>query len=337
MRSTPSHLIRALIFFFLLIGIGIFGYSTLLQINLLDAAYMTIITISTVGYKEVADMNAAAKLFSIFIIFGGVALVGYTLTNFVEFMAGGHIQDAWRSRRMDKKIELLDNHFIVCGAGETGQNVAAQFEASGDPFVVIDNRAEIVAELREKNYLVINGEPTHEATLKQARIAKAKGLIAALSTDPENIYVVLTARYLNKDLFIVSRAIEPHAREKLTIAGANRTVSPNEIGGRRMAAMMSRPTILSFLDIVTYAGDDMLNLEEVTIAAGSELMGLTLKEARIPEKTGLIVMSLRKAQTGTMIFNPASDEVLDMGDIMIVLGKAESTKKLTCYASEKQD
>lgn len=214
MRKPHSHLLRALSFFIALIFVGIIGYSTLLQISFVDAVYMTIITISTVGYKEVAEMNAASKLFSIFIIFGGIALVGYTLTNFVEFLAGGHVQDAWRRRRMEKRIEALENHYIVCGAGETGQNVAAQFEVNGESFVMIDNRP----------------------------------------------------------------------------------VSPNEIG--------------------------------------SQLMGLKLKEARIPEKTGLIVLSLRKEKSGNMIFNPGSDEPLEVGDTMIVLGNPEKTKMLMQFASE---
>ena len=214
MRNKGS-LPKSILYFVLLILIGVIGYSLLLNIKLIDAIYMTIITISTVGYKEVAEMSSAAKLFSIFIILGGLTLVGYTLTNFVEFLAGGHFQNAWRNRKMDKKIEELKDHYIVCGAGETGQNVAAQLKLSNAPFVVIDERLDKAEELRENGCLVITGEPTHEAILKQAGIERAKGLVAALSTDSENIFVVLTARYLNKDLFIVSRAIEPHACEKL--------------------------------------------------------------------------------------------------------------------------
>ena len=349
MRTNHNHLTRALIFFVLLILIGIISYSIVLQINFLDALYITVITIFTVGYKEVADMNNSAKLISVFIIFGGVALVGYTLTNLVEFMAGGQFRIAWRIRRMENKIDTLKDHYIVCGAGETGQNVAIQFELAGEPFVIIDNREEKVKELREKGMLVIHGEATHEAVLKQAQIARAKGLVTALTSDADNIYVVLTARYLNKDIYIVSRAIEPHAHEKLTMAGANRTVSPNAIGGRRMATMMTKPSIFSFLDVVTYAGEDILNLEEVAIEKNSDLENLKIKDAKIPEKTGLIVLSIKKAKTGqkinsnekadseyvkksfndkSMIFNPGPEEILEQGDSMIVLGSADQIKTL---------
>ncbi len=336
MRTDNSHLIRALIYFIFLVLIGIIGYSLLLDIGFIDAVYMTIITISTVGYKEVADMNSTAKIFSIFIIFGGIALVGYTLTNFVELLAGGQFHDAWRLRRMEKKIEDLKDHYIVCGAGETGQNVVAQFELHNASVVVVENREAKVRELRERGYLAIHGEPTQETALKQAQITRAKGLISALTSDSENIFVVLTARYLNKDLYIVSRAIEPHAHEKLTMAGANRTVSPNAIGGRRMATMMTKPSIFSFLDLVTFAGDEILNLEEVTIGQGSELLGLTLREAKIPEKTGLIVMSLKKHDKSDMIFNPGPDELLELSDSMIVIGEAEKIKGLMTMAGDSR-
>lgn len=333
MRKNNHHLVRALIFFAILIIVGVIGYSLLLDVSVLDSAYMTIITISTVGYKEVADMNASAKLFSVFIIFGGIALIGYTLTNLVEFLAGGYFQDAWRLKKMENKIENLKDHYIVCGAGETGQNVVAQFEMTGVPFVIIDNRESIIEDLREKGFLVIHGEATQEDDLKKAQINRAKGLVTALSTDAENIFVVLTARYLNKDLFIVSRAIEPHAHEKLTMAGANRTVSPNAIGGRRMAAMMTKPSIFSFLDIVTYAGEEALNLEEINVPAGSQILGLKLREAKIPDKTGLLVMSLKKNSTGKMLFNPGPDEVLEIDDSMIVIGNSEQVKTLNQIAN----
>jgi voltage-gated potassium channel len=173
-----------------------------------------------------------------------------------------------------------------------------------------------------------------KAALKQAQIARAKGLISALTTDQENIYTVLTARYLNKDLYIVSRAIEPHAHEKLTMAGADRTVSPNAIGGRRMAAMMVKPSIFSFLDIVTYAGEDVLNLEEVELNKDSELIGKHIGEAEIPKRTGLLVMAIKKGRTGAFLFNPGADVLLELGDSMIVLGDPEKVNLLNDLARD---
>lgn len=327
-----NHLAKALIYFTLLAAMGALGYSFLLQLNLLDALLLTVRILSTIGYTEVAVMSTEGKLLSIMLMFGGIALVGYIFISTVNSIAGGHIQDSWRLRQMDNRIEALKNHYIICGAGETGQNVAAQFELSGDTFVIIDNREDIIKELRKKGYLVIHGEPTQEAALKQAQISKAKGLISALTTDADNIYVVLTARYLNKDIYIVSRAIEPHAQEKLSMAGANRTVSPNAIGGRRMAAMMTKPSIFSFLDIVTYTGEEAYSLEEISIPANSQLAGLKLRESNILEKTGLIVLSLKKNSTGKMLFNPGPDEVLEINDSMIVIGKSDQVKSLSNIA-----
>lgn len=235
---------------------------------------------------------------------------------------------------MESRIAALEKHYIVCGAGETGQNVIAQFVAHKVPFVVIDMREDKVREMHEQGILAILGDPTHETALNQANIGKAEGLVSALSSDAENIYTVLTARYLNHGLYIISRAIEPHAHDKLCMAGADRTVSPNEIGGQRMAAMVLRPSIFSFLDIVTYAGDDVFNLEEVVLHAGSDLENLKLKETRIPERTGLLVLAIKKKQTDAMIFNPGSQETLNLGDTMIVLGNLENVDKLKLLAKD---
>lgn len=334
MRTNHHHLIRALVFFLILVLTGVIGYASLLKLNPIDAIIVTIITIFTVGYKEVADMTPPGKLFSLLIIFGGIALVGYTLTSLVEFLAGSQLKDNWRRKRMENKIETIKDHYIVCGAGETGQNVANQLELSKVPFVVVDNREEKVVELRARGIMALHGEPTQEAALKQAQIARAKGLVSALTTDQENIYTVLTARYLNKDLYIVSRAIEPHAHEKLTMAGADRTVSPNAIGGRRMAAMMVKPSIFSFLDIVTYAGEDVLNLEEVELHEKSELINKRISEAEIPKRTGLLVMAVKKGRTGAFLFNPGADELLELGDSMIVLGDPEKVNLLNALAMD---
>ncbi len=314
--------------FALLVAIGIAGYAILLGVGFVDALYMTVITISTVGYKEVAPMTPAAEIFSIFVIIAGLGLAGYSITSIVAFVTEGRLSRAWRKRQMDSRIAQLEGHYIVCGAGETGQNVIADFRAQNVPFVVVDMREEKIQELHDQGLLAILGDPTHEAALKQARIERAIGLVSALSSDAENIYTVLTARFLNHSLFIVSRAIEPHAHEKLCMAGADRTVSPNQIGGRRMAAMMLRPTIFSFLDTVTSAGREELSLEEVTLQDGSPLAGQLLSEARIPDQVGLNVLALRKGGSEAMVFNPGSETRLAAGDAMVVLGSPEKVDRL---------
>ncbi len=336
-RTVLQHsgLLTGILLFILLLLIGVVGYIYLLHLNLIDALYMTVITVSTVGYREVTTMNTAAKLFSIFMILGGLAFVGYTFTSLVTFLTEGKLRQAWRERKMNNKIAALEKHYIVCGAGETGQNVIAQLHAGGVPFVVIDFREEKVRELHERGILAIFGDPTHESLLEQAGIRRAEGLISALPSDTENVFTVLTARYLNKDLYIISRAIEVHAREKLTMAGADRTISPNEIGGRRMAAMVLRPSIFSFLDIVTYAGDDILNLEEVILNSDSPLVNRKLKDAHIPQETGLLVLAIKKFKSSAMVFNPSAEELLECGDSLIVLGDIDKVNELKHMARDE--
>jgi voltage-gated potassium channel len=342
-RSKSSRDSRRLIImitiFIVIMIIGVVGYSHLLQVTFLDALYMTVITISTVGYKEIADMTPEAKLFSIVIIFLGLSFVGYLFTSIVSLFVDGNLREAVQRRRLKSRMETLDNHYIICGAGETGENVIRQFEKSSVPFVVIDNDKERVDELIHRGIMAIHGNAADEETLVEAGIMGARGLISSLSTDADNVFTVLTSRYLNKDLYIISRAIEDHAHEKLTRAGADRTISPNEIGGRRMAALMLRPTVISFLDMITHVGEVVLDLEDVVLAEDSPLVGQALKVARIPEKTGLVVLAMQKKGSKRMLFNPGPDEVLLTGDSMIVLGTGEqisALKKLAYDSGERE-
>jgi voltage-gated potassium channel len=277
-------------------------------------------------------MTPEAKLFSIIIIFLGLSFVGYLFTSIASFFVEGDMRGILRRRRLKNAMDALSGHYIICGAGETGENVIRQFERSKAPFLVIDNNAERIHLLLERNVMALHGDATVETVLIEAGIKRARGLICALSTDADNVFTVLTSRYLNPDLYIISRAIEDHAHEKLTRAGADRTISPNEIGGRRMAALMLRPTVISFLDMITHVGDVVLDLEDVVLFPGSPLIGQTLMSARIPEKTGLIILAIQKKPAGRMIFNPGPDEKLMVGDSMVVLGTREQIDRLTALA-----
>lgn len=311
-----------------LIVVGTIGYRYLLDVSIIDALYMTVITISTVGYSEVGIMNTAAKLFSIFVIFSGLGIAGYAFSSIVSLFLEGEFRNAWRRKRMEIKISGLSNHYILCGAGETGQSVIEQFLKSNVPFVVIEKEEEKVAELIENDILAVHGDATQEDILEKVRIHQAKGLISTLSSDAANVFTVLTARGMNKDLYIVSRAIEKNSPEKLKKAGANNTVSPNEIGGRRMAATVLKPSIISFFDIITHAGDVVLDLEYVVVCKDSKIIGNSLKEVKIPERIGLIILAIKKEGKENIIFNPSSDEMLQLGDVMIVLGTEEQVNRL---------
>ncbi len=321
--------------FCLLLLSGTIGYIYLLEISFIDAFYMTVITISTVGFQEVAEMTDEAKLFSIIIIFMGIGFAGYLFTNVVAFFMEGNWRDAMRKKEMMSKMKQIDNHYIICGAGETGDSVIKQFEKSAVPFIVIDTDSEPLEALKARGILSICGDATHESVLIEAGIERARGIICSLSTDADNVFTVLTSRFLNQDLYIISRAIEDHAHEKLTRAGADRTISPNEIGGRRMAALMLRPTIISFLDMITHVGDVVLDLEDILISEKSELIGTKLKDANIPERTGLVVLALQKKRSTRMLFNPGPDEELELGDSMIVLGTQDQTHILKEIAHDK--
>ena len=319
---------------FAVLTIGTIGYQVLLGVSFVDALYMTVITISTVGYTEVGEMTDAAKYFSMFIIFMGLGTVGYGVTSAVGLLLEGTFKESWRRMKMEKQIKALENHYILCGGGETGQSVIRQFIKSKVDFVVIEIKERIVKEMEEQGILVIQGDGTQEEVLEKAQIYKAKGFISSLPKDSANVFAVLTARQMNPSLYIVSRSVEASSREKLIKAGANNTISPNVIGGMRMASFVIRPSIISFLDIITHAGDVVLDLEDVVICDGTELEGMTLKEAKIPEQTGLIVLAIRKSGEEQPKMNPSSEEVLEKGDSMIVLGKEEQVNKLRDLAHD---
>jgi voltage-gated potassium channel len=329
---------KVMIFIYILIGIvamGTIGYQIFLDVSLLDAFYMTIITISTVGYTEVAKMDADAKLFSVFLIIISLGTVGYLFTRIISSLMEGDIRDALRRRTMDKKIAEFKNHYILCGAGETGWNAMKRFQKSNVDLVIIEKDESIVKELINMGIPAIQGDATQDDVLISAGIHHAKGLITALAKDADNVFTVLTARELNKGLYIVSRAIDKNAHQKLRIAGANNTISPDEIGGSRMAALMLNPTVISFLDIITHAGDVVLDLEDVVICDKSAIANMSLREVKIPEKTGLIVLAIKKRGSEKLEFNPSSDETLQIGDTMIVLGRQEQVFELRKLACDK--
>ncbi|UOO38501.1 potassium channel protein [Oscillospiraceae bacterium CM] len=313
--------------------VGVTGYMFFLHVGFIDALYMTVITISTVGFSEVAKMTDAAKLFSIVIIFAGLSIVGYSFTSLVTFIFEGNIKNAWRRRRMSAKISALNSHYIVCGAGDVGHTVIEYFKDSGVDFIVIEKDADRHDELVEESVLTILGDATHEETLHKAGIMQAKGMVCTLSSDTDNVFTVLTARGLNEQIYIVARAVERTAHNKLIKAGANKTISPNEIGGQRIAAAMIRPSVTSFLDVMTRTGDVMLDIEEVIITPQSSIAGKNLSEAKIPEQTGLIVLALKKKDESNVKINPRANEVLGAGDSIIVIGTSDQVDRLEAIVS----
>lgn len=311
----------------ILIGIG--GYYLLLDISLIDAFYMTVITISTVGFQEVVPLTVPAQLFTIILIFFSLGTLGYTGSQLISFFFGGTLQEVWREQKMKDRLADLNDHIIVCGAGETGQHIIQSLERENVEFVVIEFEEDKLEAIKEyDNVIAFQGDATQDEVLEKAGIHRAKGLIAALNSDANNLYTVLTARQLKPDLLIVARAITHNSHEKLIRAGADKTVSPNEIGGHRMASMLLKPSVIAFLDTITHSGKIDLNLNEVVIQPSSAISNKTLMQANIPEQTDLIIIAIKEKEDDGIVFNPTKDHLLKPGQTLIALGDNDDLKKL---------
>ncbi|SJZ64205.1 potassium channel family protein [Garciella nitratireducens] len=318
--------------FIILLVIGTIGYSELLQISLPDSLYITLMNI--LGYSEVKGMPPIAKIFSMIVLTFGVGIGGYTVGIFIDIMMEGKMKDSWRKKILENKISKLKDHYILCGAGETGEVVVGEFIQKHANFVVIERNENVYKKLIEDGILAILGDATEEEILDRAQIKKAKGLISSLSKDADNIVAVLTARQMNTNMYIIARAIDKTAHSKLKKAGANCTISPNEIGGRRMAAQIINPSIISFLDVITRIEDIELDLEGIVIQKNSSIIGKPLKEIRMSGTTGLIVLAIQKYKQEDILFNPSPDEILNYGDVLLILATDSQIKRIKKLANE---
>ena len=320
--------------FSLLLIIGTVGYMILLDVDFVDALYMTVITVSTVGFGEVGTTSNSSEIFSVIMIFLGVGIVGYAFTTLVAMFVEGKVSDLWKGSKMERKISALNDHYIICGSGELAEVIIKKFIDENLDFVVITDKREDLDDYSHHNILVVEGQSTEESVLLHAGIEKAKGLVATMETEVDNIVTVLTARNLNNKIYIISNAITKSGNEKLLKVGANKTLSAIEISGNRMASLMIKPNIISFLDVVTRVGDVELDLEEVIVKRGSYLENKTLIEAQIPRKTGLTVLAIKKIEDEKMLFNPPIDYTFKIGDVLIILGREEQVDKLRNLGDE---
>lgn len=320
--------------FSLLLIIGTVGYMILLDVDFVDALYMTVITVSTVGFGEVGTTSNSSEIFSVIMIFLGVGIVGYAFTTLVAMFVEGKVSDLWKGSKMDRKISGLNDHYIICGSGELAEVIIKKFIDENLDFVVITDKREDLDDYSHHNILVVEGQSTEESVLLHAGIEKAKGLVATMETEVDNIVTVLTARNLNNKIYIISNAITKSGNEKLLKVGANKTLSAIEISGNRMASLMIKPNIISFLDVVTRVGDVELDLEEVIVKKGSYLENKTLIEAEIPRKTGLTVLAIKKIEDEKILFNPPIDYTFKIGDVLIILGREEQVDKLRNLGDE---
>lgn len=310
-----------------IIFLGTLGYMLIEGWPLLDALYMAVITITTVGYREVYPLSSAGKLFTIVLLLVGVATLFAAIALVGEMAIQIEITRFFTGDRMQEKIDRLAGHYLICGFGRVGQQVATEFARHKVPFVVVDKNPEPLALCKQKGYLCVDGDASRDEALLRAGIKRARGLIACADSDEVNVYVILTARELNPDLYIVSRANYHESEAKLRRAGADRVISPYAIGGRRMAMMAIKPLVVDALDTVMYAGPLALALEELEVAEGSPLAHLTVDQARRGEARGLTILAIGKREKG-LIVHPSGDTLIEPGDRLVVLGTPEQLEEV---------
>jgi voltage-gated potassium channel len=311
---------------------GTAGYILIEGWSAWDAFYMTVITITTVGYREVHALSRAGEAFTVAVIFAGVGTFFYGIALFLALITEGHFAERLGSRRFVRMLDDLTNHFILCGFGRMGEIIAREFSRHDETFVVIDRDPDRVHAAIEAGYLAVAADASNEDVLRRVRIDRARGLVAAVSTDAENVYTVLSARLLKPDLFIVGRAETEDARTKLQRAGANRVISPYHLGGLQLAQTALRPAVVDFVELATSSENLDLNLEQVHIDAGSPLAGRSLIESGLRQRFGVVVVGIRRAD-GHMDFNPPPETAMRAGDDLVVLGRTGSLKELEAAAA----
>ena len=320
------HLKVSLLVLSLLVTVGTVGYMSIEGWRLLDALYMTIITLGTVGFKEVGELGDTGKIFTIFLIVIGVSVLGYIVGSLAQIMFEGQFQRIIGRKKVENRIRLLKNHYIICGYGRIGSLICREFAAKPLPFVVVEKDPQIAERLSDV-YLVIHGDATADETLLHAGIRDAKGLITAVTSDTENVYITLTARGLNPELYILARSGEEGSEIKLKRAGANKVISPYTIGGNRMAQAILRPNVVDFIEIATGRGHLELQIEEIQIPEHSAFIGENLITSGFRTDTGVIIVGIKK-KNGRMVFNPEPKSILEAKDTLIVLGQPTAVIKL---------
>ncbi|MDI6874397.1 potassium channel family protein [Candidatus Solincola sp.] len=312
----------------LLLALAPVGYMAIEHMSYTEALYMTVITISTVGFREVRPLSQAGMYFTILVIFTGVFSLFFIISGLISYTFGEALREIFGRRRMDLRIKKLRDHHVVCGFGRVGEVVCETLAEAGADFVVIDKDPERLAVAQDRGYLCLEGDATSTEALLNAGVERARGVVCALENDADNLFTTLSARSLNREVTIVTRCVSPDSVDKLLYAGADRVISPYALSGRRMATFLLKPSVFDYLDLVAHGISLNYRLEELVVEEGSELAGRTIGEMDIRVRTGALIVAVRKAADGEFNTSPDKDTRLDAGDLLIALGTPRDLSNL---------
>jgi voltage-gated potassium channel len=318
----------AVILLFCIIAFGTVGYWVFEGMPFFDAFYMTLITISTVGFSEIKPLSISGRIITILIISTGITTMAYTIGTLLRMFIEGELGRIFGRKKLERNISVMRGHFIICGYGRIGSIICMELGIENIPFIVIEEDPAKNEALEKEGYLYINMDATSEEALMKAGIMNAKGIVTAVRSDANNVFITLTAKSLRPDIFVLSRASDVKNEAKLIKAGASRVVSPYLLGGRRMAEVLKRPTVVDFIDIAMADHTLGLAMEEAMIGEHSTLIGKNLIDSQLRQNYGVIIVAIKKT-SGQMIFNPLPSEKLDAGDVIVVIGKKEDLKRMS--------
>lgn len=327
MKELRKRLVAAAGMICLVILFGTTGYIVIEEWGFWDSFYMTVITLTTVGYREIHELSLQGQIFTVILLIGGVGTVLYALSAGAKMLLEGELQEIYGRKRVEKKLSELNGHFIVCGYGRMGKVITRELEHEKLAFVVIEKNDVILDADQKEEFIIVQGDATNDDLLKRVGIEKAQCLISVLPTDAENLYVVLSARGLNPKLLIVARAGEEGSEQKLLRAGADRVVSPYHIGGLRIAHAVLKPAVVDFIEFATKSGNIDLQIEEINVQENSALAGHNLDQCGIGRELGIIIVAIKQSN-GEMKFNPTFRTVIDPGDTLIAVGETSKLKIL---------
>ncbi len=316
----------------LTLSIGTAGFAVIEGYPLFDAFYMTLITVSTVGYAEIHPLSHAGRIFNSFLIFFGVTTMFFAIGAMTQSIIELELGEYFGKRRTRRMIDKLERHFIICGYGRVGRNAAYELQRSGVPFVIVDLKPDRVEKAMLAGMLAVAADSTRDETLRSVGVARTRGLVSALATDADNLFVILSAKNLNPRLYVATRAGEEEAEEKLRRAGADAVFAPYTTAGYRLAQAVLRPHVFQFFDVATKNLGLDVDIEQVRVPEASEFTSRSLEQMRIRRELGVIVLAIRKSD-GSMLFNPPAETLILGGDHLIVMGEPKNLRTLESMIS----